>query len=112
MFAQRLSAAKLAVPPPTQSGHAHRLCTVRAHPTGQEESDEVLRLNEQELDRNAQQGWDPEGLFKDVERAPRGGLIASRIESRRKAAGAMSPTIALQDQVSNCTTYAEVEDCF
>ncbi|KAK9802979.1 hypothetical protein WJX73_002886 [Symbiochloris irregularis] len=98
MLAQSLNAAQLTARSPTHSGASVRQCVVRARPAAHEESDEVLRLNEQELDRSAQQGWDPEGLFNDVQRPPRGGLIASRIESRRKAAGAMSPTIALQDQ--------------
>lgn len=60
---------------------------------------QVLRVNEEAVEEKARGGWDPEGLFQSEEHRPRGGLIAARDEARRRAAAAISPSIALEDQV-------------
>ena len=94
-----------AAPCPTRRGPAK----LRAREAGSG-ADQVLRVNEHAVDSEAREGWDPEGLFKSVDGRP-GGWIATRQEARRKAMGAVSPKLAVEDQASSFRPYLKARFC-
>ena len=58
--------------------------------------DRILQRSEQSGEEQAQQGWDPEGLFQKA--APASGGLIARQEARRRAQKAAAP-IAAESQV-------------
>lgn len=53
--------------------------------------------SEEPVQQKVQEGWDPEGLFRNASRKPEG-LIATRQQSRRKDPPLPAPSIAAEHQ--------------